>query len=300
MKNRGQNLMEFGIIIAVIAIASILVLTVLGSNINSLFSSSKESVDQFQPFGKGTASTIPGSNNPILIEGDKISYDENGNLTIKLDDLEISNIPGDFYQVLQTAGSSGGTKVLADVISELADYLAASGKMPEEDVQVLQDMASKANQMADIEAQIEELSRGVIEYCATQPNGQACNYTDYYTNGGPELVTQLAGEDGNGGLNEEFRTFINSPDFDTFKQTYPETAILIELLHDEISAIAYAVEINDRSLGDNGYMEDGKVRIFNALDIVTPGFDNPSKITDIDGALICQVGNGSYNPDNCD
>lgn len=296
-RQTGQNLVEFAIIGGLIIVVAIASLSLLGGNISKMFSSSNENMKNFKPYGNNK-SPVNNENSPIL-EGEHFKYDEHGDLTIKLDTLELSGIPGNFAEYIQTAGSSGGTIVLADVISNLALKLEAEGKLPEEEINVLKNMATKAQEMAAVEKKLEELSQGVIDYCNTQPNAQDCSYTDYYTNGGPELVTQLSGDNGHGGLNGEFKSFIKSDDFDNFQQLYPESAIMVQLLQDEISSLAFSININNRSLGDKGHKENGKVRIYNAKDILTPGFEDPSKITDVDGSIICNIGNGSYNPEGC-
>ncbi|MEW5819703.1 MAG: hypothetical protein AB1782_05885 [Cyanobacteriota bacterium] len=299
LKNKysGQNLIEMIIILAIVVIGSVLILTIFGSNVNKLFSKSNEETKKYKPFDYNNQLTSNNNSNDPQ-SGDYI-YDDNSNLTINLDGLTISDIPGDFYQVLQTSGSSGGTEKLAEIVAKLAAKLEAKGDLPLEQIKVLQDMASKAREMADVEKQIEALSKGVVEFCSAQPNSQDCSYTGYYDNGGRELVVKLAGENGHDGLNGEFNQYINSDDYKNFKNLYPESSILVELLRNEISNIALKIEINDRSLGDNGAFEDGKVRAYNAQDILTPGFENPSRVTDIDGALICHIGNGKYNPNGC-
>jgi Flp pilus assembly pilin Flp len=301
MKSKGQNVIEIVIIIALISVASILALTLLGGNIFNMFKSSQDKFEKFEPFteNKNNSGNIPVNTpvtSPVNVE---YSYNTSGNLDITLDGMIISDIPSDFYNVLQATGSSGGTQTLADLITQLADQLIASGKAPEHEVEVLKNIASKARQMAELEKQIEELSKGVVNFCSTQPNAQDCKYNAYYEEGGRELVTQLAGDMGHGGLNGELKAYLKNDDFINFKENYPESSILVELLTDEIYNLALNIEINDRSLGDKGYFEDGKVRLFNAQDILTPGFEDPSKITDIDGKIICHIGKGSYETEGC-
>ena len=297
MRNKGQNLMEFLIILGLVVLAGLLTLTLFGNNIKEMFSKSHKEYNKFEPFGN----KIPQSGT-INVKGNidvTYKYNDKGNLDITLDGFTFKDLPADFYDLVQTAGSSGGTTVLADLIQALADQLSASGDMPEEEIQILKDMASKAKQMALIEKQIETISQGVVDFCSNQPNGQACAYEDFDVEAFDDLVTTLVGDNGHGGLNAELRDFIGTEDYVLFQEKYPQSSIMVQLLSDEINSIANYMYINHISINDNDYDKEGLVRIFNAQDILTPGFENPDKITDIDGSLICNIGNGSYNPEAC-
>ncbi|MGD9580710.1 MAG: Flp family type IVb pilin [Vampirovibrionia bacterium] len=50
MKNKGQNLIEFGLIIALIILGGVFALTMLGGNVYNLFANSAEKQENFDPF----------------------------------------------------------------------------------------------------------------------------------------------------------------------------------------------------------------------------------------------------------
>lgn len=57
MGKNGQSLIEFVVIIAVVVLGGIMVLTLLGDNINTMFFKSEQKVASFQPFGDPSTSS---------------------------------------------------------------------------------------------------------------------------------------------------------------------------------------------------------------------------------------------------
>ncbi|MEW5822610.1 MAG: hypothetical protein AB1782_20625 [Cyanobacteriota bacterium] len=55
---KGQNLLEFSIILALVVIVAVLTLTFLGDEINELFSGSKSEYSKFKPFDWNTKKPI--------------------------------------------------------------------------------------------------------------------------------------------------------------------------------------------------------------------------------------------------
>lgn len=64
MKAKGQSLVEFVIIIAVVVIGGIMVLTLLGGNINHMFTNSVNKTAEFKPFGDGTTTLANNTTTP--------------------------------------------------------------------------------------------------------------------------------------------------------------------------------------------------------------------------------------------
>lgn len=302
-KISGQNIIEFIIIVAVVVLASIMALTLLGGNINEMFGKTSNTVSEFQPFGKDASSKTsielsdlkPGET-ATLPSGTKLSQNEDGTFNLDIDGILMENIPTDFYEVLQATGGAGGTRLLADLITQMANNLPPEIENIDETTQILLDMASKARQMASIEEQLQSLSQEVVDFCKNEPNAQECYFDGHDESSMGDLVATLAGDDGNGGLTLELINMAKDDKYKTFAESYPAASTFIDVLRSEISAIARQVEIDDRSMhdGDGDY-----IRIFNAQNILTPGFENASNVTNLDSELICQVGNGNYDPEGC-
>lgn len=299
----GQNIIEFIIIVAVVVLGSIMALTLLGGNISEMFGRSSAEVDKFKPFGGDN----PDSNSPqlptsqsssemTLPSGTKMTQNPDGTFNLDIDGILIQNIPTNYYDTLQATGGSGGTMLLADLITQMANNLPAEIENIDETTQILLDMASKARQMADIEEQLQAISQEVVDFCKDQPNAQECYFDGHDESSMGNLVATLAGDDGNGGLTLDLINMANDDKYKTFAESYPAASTFIDVLRSEISAIARQVEIDDRSMHDG----DGEyIRIFNAQNILTPGFENAEQITDLDSEIICQVGNGSYDSRGC-
>jgi Flp pilus assembly pilin Flp len=144
MKNRGQNLIEFSIIVALIAVAGIVALIALGGNINSMISGSTQKVETYKPFGWDTQASSSvlnqGSTAPveevIQVGSYDVSKHSDGIYSFEVDGQKIS-LPQEYLDqhnaVLQTTGSSA----LEDLVSEIA-YMIQTHKdeYPDQDVPI--------------------------------------------------------------------------------------------------------------------------------------------------------------------
>lgn len=122
---RGQNLLEMGIIIALVSIVAIIGLSLLGGNIFSMFSQSKDHYSNFEPFGVETSSnpvetttidpktvsmTSPLSNTTIA--GVDVKFNEDGSASFNIDGVDISLSSAsvrnfDKMFLVEASGSSG-------------------------------------------------------------------------------------------------------------------------------------------------------------------------------------------------
>ncbi len=144
IKNYGQNLIEFVIIITLIVIAAILALTLLGDNIKGLFSGSYEKSKAYKPFdweaptAKGSSDPVPVTltenmpSSPVIsskkIAGQEISYHEDGAATISVSGQELyiaSSMMEQLDEVFEVVGSQGLNDHVVGSMLELIERYAA-------------------------------------------------------------------------------------------------------------------------------------------------------------------------------
>lgn len=134
MRNTGQNIIEFAIIIAIVALGSIFALTILGGNINTMFSKSNDAVKEYKPFGNGpiasageeTTTTIPestsGPSESVNIKGTDVTYNSDGSASFTVGSQNIamsSDIMNSLNTVFETSGSEGITSEVMSAIQAL-------------------------------------------------------------------------------------------------------------------------------------------------------------------------------------
>ncbi|MGD9581153.1 MAG: Flp family type IVb pilin [Vampirovibrionia bacterium] len=121
MQNRGQNLIEFLIIIAVVVLGGILALTLLGGNINEMFNKTTGHVSNYDPFNSKGSVLSPTTKN---INGADVEFKIDGSATVKYNDQEI-NISKDSLDnlnaVFQTTGADGLTTEIVKAIQQMID-----------------------------------------------------------------------------------------------------------------------------------------------------------------------------------
>jgi Flp pilus assembly pilin Flp len=145
MKNKGQNILEFVIILALISVSGILVLILLGDNIKSIFQQSHTGYKAYKPFkwdDKSSSITPPSQNtviasnpNPVItrstdpaglstqtINGIDVNFDQNGSaaFTIAGQNVNISaSMINSLNNVFETNGTSGLTEDIIAAIQKL-------------------------------------------------------------------------------------------------------------------------------------------------------------------------------------
>jgi len=153
MKEKGQNLVEFGVIFALVVIAGILSLTLLGDNVRSMFGLSTEEYKNFKPFGDVASSPsdpgslpgeTPGGEDPYVIPTDPVipgsgeitqNPDGSVNLTIGGQDIMLSSSQIDkLNTVFDTTGSNGMTDTVIAAIEKL--IAAHKDEYPGQDVPI--------------------------------------------------------------------------------------------------------------------------------------------------------------------
>jgi hypothetical protein len=129
MKNLGQNITEIAIIIALVSIAAIFGLTMLGGNLTSLVGSSKGKVENFDPFAVRDSGGTPA---PIIktdpIGGYDVNEHADGAYTFKVGDQTVTIQPEtleSYNTVLQTTGASGLEDLVREMAYVVSQYQAA-------------------------------------------------------------------------------------------------------------------------------------------------------------------------------
>ena len=161
-------------------------------------------------------------------------------------------------------------------------------------------MSTKARNIAAVELQIENYAKIINQHCFEQGCAMPDPSTGYDDADFKNLIATLAGEGkikGNGGQVLDMIKLAEKLNSSKFATKNPQSAVLVNTLQSEIIRLARQVEINNRSMHAPG---EGKLNIWNSVDITNPGTQgNESSITDLDGTIICQVGNGTYNAEGC-
>lgn len=131
--NKGSSLVQYAIIIALIALALVPVFYMFGHNIISSFNELHQGLSgQEAPLSKNpgpvntaTQSSLKGtSENPVKNCVDGVCSIDFGNYIL-------TGIPENFDMFIQTQGTSGGTDKIAELIEQLANQLTNDGKIEE-------------------------------------------------------------------------------------------------------------------------------------------------------------------------
>lgn len=129
---KGQSLVEFAIILGLVVVVGIAGFALLGDNITEMLGASKTSVEEFKPFGEGTASNPespdpnqdPNSNpSPNQSkDGIPITSNPDGSIDFNVNGQEVilsSDVLDGIDTVFETSGSSGLQDHIVDTIAAL-------------------------------------------------------------------------------------------------------------------------------------------------------------------------------------
>ncbi|MGD9580709.1 MAG: Flp family type IVb pilin [Vampirovibrionia bacterium] len=144
MKSKGQNLIEFVIIIALVVIGGIFALTMLGGNVHEMFSKSVDKTSKFDPFGAaetaGSAadpatttsepatSTEPSTTtvaSTLNIDGVNVNINADGSADFVIEGQTVSlssDIMNSLDQVSMSTGSHGG-EITTEVVKAIAKLI---------------------------------------------------------------------------------------------------------------------------------------------------------------------------------
>lgn len=137
MKNEGQSLVEFAIILALVVVVGIAAYSLLGDNVNTMFRSSKTKYEAFKPYGEAPVETagspandeaIPVGNESPLSGSSKtigdvevtFNNDNSASLTVGSQNVTLSSeILNNLDTVFETSGSSGLNTHIVEAIEKL-------------------------------------------------------------------------------------------------------------------------------------------------------------------------------------
>lgn len=192
MNNKGQNLMEFLLIVALVVIVCIIALTALGGNVFTSFFNTSTKVKGFQPFGK--ESTVETKVTPGSLGGTYTSPQQqtiDGSTDIDFGSYVLAGIPADFSNFVEVSGTSGGTDLFAGLLEQLADQLEENGDT--DGSSEFKKMAELVRMMADMQAQDEKVAKDCEASAGSTSGSDAhtCFQTYYNSNTAPELRDTL-------------------------------------------------------------------------------------------------------------
>lgn len=167
----GQEAVEFILISVLVFFGAIFTITVFGDKLSGFFtsgssvvSSSKSSKNlltsqsamTFKPDYETTAD-IPIKDTQDL-SSDEISNAEivctGDDCSLKLGDITLKNLPDNFNEYIKTAGSSGGTKTVSDLLNQYASGLEIKD-LPPETIDSVKNLANLGHSMANYQQSIE-------------------------------------------------------------------------------------------------------------------------------------------------
>jgi len=160
----GQEAVEFILITVLVFFGALFTILVFGEKISAFFTRDSsvvkvasqtpsvlnpDSKGKFDPDYETKASEDQDNNENLTV-----NYNE-GTGTLQLGDITLTGVPDDFATYIQTAGSSGGTELLAGLINQIADQLEAEG-LTEQSLEVRK-LASMGHNLATIENEYEKM-----------------------------------------------------------------------------------------------------------------------------------------------
>lgn len=238
MNQKGQNITEIAIILALISIASITILTLLGGNVYQLFSHSYEKAKGFQPFdfgkGKSAGKTVNKGGSLGGTSSVPVSKCNAGICDIDFGDFMMQGIPSDFSSFVEASGSSAGSDKIATLYEQIANQLEQDGD--DTGAQEFKDIANLMHFIASTQKYAEEQAEG----CKTSANHTSCiiGKIDAVTNfpTPPELKTLLATRPENNVLTNNYANDMGASRYgktnypanfeSSSKTTYPRDALL--------------------------------------------------------------------------
>jgi len=174
MKTKGNAIAQYGIIIALVALALVPVFYLFGKNIVDYFANFKNMLG-----GNNTnvveqpVSTTPEAMPPAPVATAAIKAGElggtpdqpqlvckNGICAIDYGDFVLNGIPENFQEFAQAAGISGGTDKLISLIEQIAEQLEADEE--HEKAAQLRQLANLGHAVADIDKLYEDIAENCI------------------------------------------------------------------------------------------------------------------------------------------
>lgn len=162
-KNKGQNLIEFAILLGCIGVGAIFALSAIGFNVNNLFQNGVDQMASYKPFGNvqsnSTTQQPPISNTPGPLGGtpDNPVKQCNGN-TCKLDfgEFILDGVPDNFGELVKTSGTAGSTEALLGLVDQLITQM--DGKVTIDELNKIKKLSNTGHLIANYEKYVEDFA----------------------------------------------------------------------------------------------------------------------------------------------
>lgn len=284
MKNKGQNLVEIIIIIALVSLVSVFAFSLLGGNINDILSVSNTKFKEFNPFGTNTADDTETSPSPTAIPSaptgpasidNPIRDCTDSMCSIDYGSIVMTGIPEDFSEFIETAGPAAGSDTINSILDSIIE-LAEKGEI-DVDLAALKVLSDKGHTLADREKGVETFLNESLSFGSTLNEFQL------------EEHSMIAGH--------EFADFEAA--LASFKSSTtpmdPEIKKLVADLGNEINIIFEDFDVNFQTIVE-AQNEAGLFSPDEYNNVLSP---KPSVMTDLDSAIICNVGNYTDTGHEC-
>lgn len=286
--SKGNVLSQYGIIIGLIALAIIPASFFLGKNI----------VQQLAYLGDGlsggstteanssaTPSITPTGNGTITNTSDVKKNCSGNTCSITIGDFEFTKVPDNFGEFIETAGASGGTDVLVELLKQIAESPAITAQESD----ILKKLANKGHDLAEIEEIIEVQAKLIIDENLT-----------------PDKKFEDNGEE----LKQKMNAFnLQYAQVSHLISANPDARALVDVLVNQIGGLATDMSLAHQ-VAINSCVTEGSCSTdvltgatvetepyTNSMgDIITP---EAASVTDLDSSLICATGDGSDTGTEC-
>lgn len=162
----GNSVVQYIIIIVLIAVVLVPVFMTLGKTISSQFGgfefhTDDGSSDASRSFADEIASGLVTSGMFLGTASQPVGKCIGDKCAIDYGDIALNGIPSDFNAFVETSGTSGGVDMLAGSFKQIADQFAKDGNsQASEEFQILADLGYM---LADIHEKVEEISKSCVD-----------------------------------------------------------------------------------------------------------------------------------------
>lgn len=158
-KQAGQSLTENTLILAVVTIAAIGGLGMLGNTLSDQFSGMINKNNNAPVTGGSGQGQVVLQNSPV-VNGGLTPTPGSYNLQITLRNgqvMSIPNYPGDLAATIETSGANGTTEKLAQTLRVMADQLLQSGEISQQQADILKNLSNSGFKAADMQTTLADL-----------------------------------------------------------------------------------------------------------------------------------------------
>jgi len=155
----GQGLSEYGMIAALVCLASVGALVLLGGNLRDVFSNMLPERSQTQVTATAPSFTTGSGQTPNSASPKTSPLADMQPLTITMANgktITIDAYPKNLAKTVETLGTNGTTAILADNLSAMADQLLTAGEITPEEANLFHQLANQGHRIASIEKLFED------------------------------------------------------------------------------------------------------------------------------------------------